>query len=71
MGVVWGISSMENVADVKVAVPKPVERSTKAMPVRLLTGAKVMLFGPCEPVPFVCTHSGSKKVPPFWMQAVT
>lgn len=62
---------MEKFAEVKVAVPSsPVTRSTIATPVRLPTGALNERDADCEPAPFVVTQPGSKKVPPFWMQAV-
>jgi len=62
---------MEKVAEVKVAVPvSPVTRPTIATPVRLLTGAPNERDADCEPAPVVATHPGSKKVPPFWRQAV-
>ncbi len=41
------------------------------MPVRLLTGVANARLPEFEPVPVAATHPGRKKVPPFWMQAVT
>lgn len=48
----------------------PVTRATIAMPVRLLTGAPNERAADCMPAPFVATHPGSKKPPPFWRQAM-
>ncbi len=56
---------MEYLADVRVAAPEPVPRSTKAMPVRLLTGVANARLPEFEPVPVAATHPGRKKVPPF------
>ncbi len=42
---------MEYLADVRVAAPEPVPRSTKAMPVRLLTGVANARLPEFEPVP--------------------